>query len=257
MKKTILSVLIILSLFIISCDENSTSPQRSEKQTIKVIDETGNPIPKVEVTFLYNNDNSYYQPTPTNSKTFLPKINKLSNAATPFKLYQNIPNPVSAITHIRFSIPRKGEINIQLNSTSSFDEIFSYKKNVEPGIYQFYIDILDSSFAKFTNDFYRLSLTLNTENGSRFIDTKDMLIISNEAQKNYITNSTGSFYFTKEDVKIGSSYIYTLPNGDLVEKIIGSPTYFKLHKEGYAPNYLSMNSDQYFYQVTLKKEGVE
>ena len=111
MKKTILSVLIILSLFIISCDENSTSPQRSEKQTIKVIDETGNPIPKVEVTFLYNNDNSYYQPTPTNSKTFLPKINKLSNAATPFKLYQNIPNPVSAITHIRFRATRDSRVS--------------------------------------------------------------------------------------------------------------------------------------------------
>jgi len=256
MKKIILSIL-ILSLFIISCDENSTSPQSSEKHTIKVIDENGNPIPKVEVTFLYNNDNSYYQPITNNPKTFLPKINKLSNSATPFKLYQNIPNPVSAITHIRFSIPRKGEINIQLNSTSSFDEIFSYKKNVEPGIYQFYIDISDSSFAKFKNDFYRLSLTLNTENGSRYIDTKDMLIISNNAKNNYITNSTGSFYFTKEDVKIGSSYIYTLPNGDLVEKIIGSPTYFKLHKEGYSPYYLSMNSDQYFYLVTLWKEGVE
>ena len=241
----------IFTFLFISCDDSSTSPQSDLRRSIKVIDENGNPIPKVEVTYLYNGDYSTYQPKAENPKR---NLAKLSNIAADFKLYQNIPNPINHISHIRFGVPSSGDVKIELRNIKEYNQIFNFNKNVEPGLYQFFINISDSSFGKFKNGFYRMSLSLITKDGSRFNDFKDVYIISDMAQKDYITNSTGSFYYTNKELFLGSNYSFTLSNGDTIEKAVEGPFYFRLQKDGYYPSIVSIQSNNDFTLVILTKE---
>lgn len=241
MKKTILSVL-ILSLFIISCDENSTSPQRSEKQIIKVIDETGNPIPKVEVTFLYNNLQSY--PAANGFTVDKNKIQKLNDSNLEFKLYQNMPNPITSSTFLRFSLPLEGKVTMEINNIKNYQNIFSFTDTLSSGLYQLYFDLMDSSFTtKFKNGFYKCSLTLET-NGSFLITSNVVLIISPKAEYDLITNSIGMFYVTKEDISWGSSYFQSDLTGNISESFFNNNAYFKLSKEGYLSKTVSLYLSQ-------------
>ena len=225
----------IFTFLFISCDDSSTSPQSDLRRSIKVIDENGNRIPKVEVTFMYNNFLNF---NTTNSE--LPKgkskIQKLSDSNVEFKLYQNMPNPVRYSTFLRFSIHHEGNVRLQINNIKSYQNIFSFSDTLSPGLYQFYFDLMDSSFTTaFKNGFYNCSLVLEAA-GSTFITNNVVLIISPKAEKDLITNTLGTFYVTKEDISWGKSYYQSDIVGVTSQKFFNGEAYFKLKKDGYFPS---------------------
>jgi hypothetical protein len=104
-------------------------------------------------------------------------INSVKDDLIPmdFVLYQNYPNPFNPRTIIRFSLPEKSEVTLQVYSILGESvETLIYNREYEIGIYEVEFDASHFSSGVYL---YRLSTGPSSGSGQVFVETKKMMVV--------------------------------------------------------------------------------
>jgi hypothetical protein len=111
-----------------------------------------------------------------------------------FSLEQNFPNPFSNSTFIRFSLPDRSLIHLNIVNKIENEKVLQYSAKLSKGYYQKYLNnIVDS--LQLRNGIYRYSLNALLDNGTNYSDNKELFIISDKGEPNSKTDIHGQYSF--------------------------------------------------------------
>jgi len=163
-----------------------------------VIDTTGNPLKDVKIFCLYY---AYNIPPDVSGKQSLSKI--ATNGSFDFGLEQNLPNPFSNSTFIRFSLPDSAEINFQIIDKFNGKTIYQFSELLSGGYYQRYLEKIVENYQMRNGPFrYVLSAVISD---SVYADTLELFVISDKGTPNVTTCAKGKFQFDYRQIFAGDS----------------------------------------------------
>lgn len=228
---------ILLLVLFIACQKSTTEIEDIRISAgVKgiVMDSSGQVLKGVKIFCLYNQHNVPPEIYPTQAL----KKQKIS-AAFDFKLEQNLPNPFSNSTFIRFALPDTAHVDFQILNKLNDKLVFQFSEDLEPGYYQRYLEKLVETY-QLTNGPYRYILKALIKNDTTYSDTLELFVISDKGKPNAITNDNGKYSFEFNHAFIGDSLIYNFLYGYKNKAIIHDTINFLFIKEGYLPKLVSI-----------------
>lgn len=242
MKKKLYVTFISLLLLSISyiftfCTDGITGVEAIDSGlTGKVVDTFGNPINGVEVFCLYYSYQIPINPQGLLKNNSVEKMNDLY-----FELLQNYPNPFSSSTYIRYSLPQKCQIELQIIHKKSNRKVYSYSEELEYGYYQQYLkSIVDSLNLK--NGIYTFTIKATGEDGTKYESQKELVVISDIGKPNAETVENGEFIFDFEDAFVGDSIVINKYDSEyyLYTEYLTSNVHLLFKKSGYQSEYITI-----------------
>ncbi len=192
-----------------------------------VTDSLGHSLKGVKVFCLYNS--SFIPEEPTKDISFL---KTLKNNDFNFNLEQNFPNPFSNSTFLRFSLPNRSNVNLEITDSVSNNIVYRFSKELESGYYQLYLkNIVDSLNLK--NGPYYYTLNALTDDGTSYSDSKELFIISNKGEPNSRTGHKGYYEFFYANAFVGDSIVVKETENYSDTIILTNKVYLLFEKEGY------------------------
>ncbi|MGE5458466.1 MAG: hypothetical protein ACM3RX_08940, partial [Methanococcaceae archaeon] len=127
----VLFSLIVLSIFISACNNDSVGPQQSIQGglTGTVMDTTGAFLDSVDIYCTYN----FYFPYYGAAEKIIP-FTPAQTDTIGFALYPSVPNPVWNSTYIKFSLPADSHIELSITGRYSSIPVYHYSTNYLAGL---------------------------------------------------------------------------------------------------------------------------
>lgn len=228
---------LIFTFFFFSCKSESAvePPPVQSGLKGKVVDSTGAALSNVKIwlTFYY-----YFSPVdsskPNLNKTGLNRTSLSKSSSTnsyPFKLYQNLPNPVLCNTFFRFSLPSEGNVSFRITDKLTKELVYSYSENLTSGLYQMERNLRDS--LKLKNGIYTYTLDFKSKTGESFSDSKELFLISELGTPSLISDAEGNFFLPYNNIFAGNKIIVKWDEDTESEQVLGNGVYVQFQKEGY------------------------
>lgn len=219
---------LIIMISLSSCDNSPSGPNDdSYGLTGRVVDTAGHPIAGAEIYCLY-----YYSYIPTSQldKSSLKKV----TVDSVFQLYQNIPNPFSESTFIRFYLPAPASIKLTVTEKSSGAIKYTLQNNLKDGLFQIYLNHLVMN-NQLKNGVYKYSLTAKDLSGNTYSAEKELLVINDSSAANVITDNNGNYFFNYENIFEGDTIVTTSDGGFYYSTVLTSDVNLMIVKDGYIP----------------------
>ncbi len=248
--------LVVLPLIINGCDA-SIGPFEEKQNgfTGKVIDTEGNPVPGVDVYYIYMNYNGDWG---LNKAGFLTRIDDVTDTLD-WKLYQNFPNPFSEATFIRFALPIDCTVDFSIVEKATGEtKLILEDTLLYYGLYQFYFDNLLEKY-NLHNGIYRFGITAKVNGKTVFSDEKEFCLVQTDKNPNYVTDTQGICKFRYKYAYVGVTIPVTYSNPDYYsELILTNEQFIVLKKEGFKTKLIPVSlypSVENYQEIILVREG--
>ncbi|MBU2508689.1 MAG: hypothetical protein KJ799_18505 [Bacteroidetes bacterium] len=226
-----MSLIFIMSHFLMSCNQDSFIVSVESGNGIRgvVRDTSGKALKDVKVFCLFY---SYTIPVNLSISAVIERLSNREDFA--FNLEQNFPNPFSNSTFLRFSLPTKAFVNLELIDKINNEIVYEFSDSLQAGYYQHYLrNIVDSLQLK--NGAYLYTLNALVANDTNYSDTKELFIISNKSAPNSITNVHGQYEFNYNQIFEGDSVVVKFANNYTYTINLTNMVNILFEKEGYEP----------------------
>ncbi|HKJ80640.1 MAG TPA: hypothetical protein VJ954_01350, partial [Ignavibacteriaceae bacterium] len=154
-------------------------------------------------------------------------------------LYQNIPNPFSKSTYIRFNLPWAAQIELTVTDKLSGAVKYDYRDSRQAGYYQIYLNNLVTE-KQLRNGIYKYKLTAKNSSGKTFSAENEMLVISDSSEANWITNSNGNYFFGFDETFDGDTVITTSDGGYYYPTVLTNTVNLEIKRRGYASQLINV-----------------
>jgi len=226
-----ITLLFVISQFLISCNDDSCIVSVKSGNGIRgvVTDSSGHMLKDVKVFCLFYSKNIPKNPFKSKS------IEKLADKKDfEFDLEQNFPNPFSNSTFLRFSLPAKSFVDLEVIDKINNEIVYQFSDSLQGGFYQSYLkSIVDSLNLK--NGVYIYTLNAHTVNGTNYSDTKEFFIISDKGNPNSITDSKGQYKFNYNQIFAGDSIVIKYEDNYTYKIDLTNTVNILFEKGGYIP----------------------
>lgn len=219
----------ILIIVIFSCSDVVDPYDYQIKSGVKgvVRDTFGNELSDVAVFCLY------YSPSIPYSNYDGASLLKIADTKNfEFNLEQNLPNPFSNSTFIRFSLPDTALVKINMVNKLSKKSVYQYSEELLPGYYQHFLEKIVDKF-QLLNGIYNYELTALCNNGKYYSDNKTLLIISDRGSTNSRTGKDGEYSFDYRSCSDGDSVIIRPDDSYSYKLNLTNSVYLLFEKKGY------------------------
>ena len=215
-KKFLLIFLILFSFIQFSCEESISISEIVQNNIYgSVSDEQGRPVSDVKI-FKKISQVPLYSLNQGSIPLRLEKFTTRFVLDFNFELFQNIPNPFSHSTAIRFSIPENCSAEISIYNLNSNEKIYSQNMDLLYGLYQIYLEDIVNNL-QMANDFYRYEFSAvgsdSVYHAQKCLCVQNLDFLESE---NYmaITKDNGTFIFETNELYPDSSLILVNERGE-------------------------------------------
>ena len=208
LRGTLAALTLVTLTFIWSCKENPSGPEVYAGVSGTVYSRDGLRLDSARIycMYVFNWPDAYLQNNHPSSIHDNPSIVRTANTGFGFDLAQNVPNPVSDSTFLRFSLPDPSTVRISITDPWNGHERYTYINHLLEGMYQLYLPDLVRSL-NLRNGPYAYSMIAVSDSGSAYSASKELFVLSDHGNPNDVTGADGVYFFDYQSAFVGDSVI--------------------------------------------------